>query len=268
MTNMTTNYVFTNYHRDDESGNASSASRVGLRDDYAMHRYHVNRLGRFSTIDPLARRGRNPQGLNRYSYAGNDPIGREDPSGMLDNLVCGPLGDCGGAGPSVGGDFGGDMAAGDPAVDGSGSGPGGNDFFGCDPSDPFNPCTLCTPLDPECSGCDPAISDCGCDPILGCEPYWPKVGWAHYLSLLALLRITLRIAVTTYKFASVLRGVCTYRIFCGNTSHSCGVDTVTMKAPCPHEFLVFDFLVVRTGIHSHCVRVGLAFGQDTPAPCS
>jgi RHS repeat-associated protein len=170
MTNMTTNYVFTNYHRDDESGN-----------DYAMHRYHVNRLGRFSTIDPLPRRGRNPQGLNRYSYAGNDPTGREDPSGMLDNLVCGPLGDCGGAGPSVGGDFGGDMAAGDPAVETGGSGPGGDDFFGCDPSDPFQPCSgYCSDLDPECYGCDPGFSVCDCDPIYGCE-YWPKVGWAHYL---------------------------------------------------------------------------------------
>jgi RHS repeat-associated protein len=177
MTNTTTKYVFTSYHRDDESGN-----------DYAMHRYHVNRLGRFSTIDPLPRRGRNPQGLNRYSYAGNDPIGREDPSGMLDNLVCGPLGDCGGAGPSVGGDFGGDMAAGDPAVEVGGSGPGGNDFFGCDPSDPFRPCGgYCSDLEPECYRCDPGFSVCDCDPILGCEPSWPKVGWAHYLSLLALL---------------------------------------------------------------------------------
>jgi hypothetical protein len=148
----------------------------------------VNRLGRFSTIGPLPRRGRNPQGLNRYSYAGNDPIGREDPSGMLDNLVCGPLGDCGGAGPSVGRDFGGDMAAGDPAVDGSGSGPGGNDFFGCDPSDPFRPCSgYCSDLDPECYGCDPGFSVCDCDPIYGCE-YWPKVGWAHYLELLAALK--------------------------------------------------------------------------------
>jgi hypothetical protein len=64
--------------------------------------------------------------------------------------------------------------------------------FPCDPSNPFNPCTLCTPLDPECSGCDPAVSDCGRDPILGCEPYWPKVGWAHYLTLLALLNSLLR----------------------------------------------------------------------------
>jgi RHS repeat-associated protein len=91
MTNTTTHYVFTNYHRDHESGNAPFASRMRLRDDYALHRFHVNRPGRFSAIDPMPRRGTNPQSLNRYSYSQNDPIGREDLSGMLDNLVCGPL---------------------------------------------------------------------------------------------------------------------------------------------------------------------------------
>ncbi len=63
---------FTSYERDSESGN-----------DYAMMRYHVNRLGRFSSPDPLGGSVINPQSLNRYAYTANDPVNLIDPSGSV-----------------------------------------------------------------------------------------------------------------------------------------------------------------------------------------
>ncbi len=68
----TTKWKFTTYERDDESGN-----------DYAMARYDVSRLGRFSAPDPLAGSTISPQSLNRYSYVANDPINYHDPSGQF-----------------------------------------------------------------------------------------------------------------------------------------------------------------------------------------
>lgn len=63
--------IFTSYYRDSESGN-----------DYAMARSYVNRLGRFSSPDPLMGSVSDPQSLNRYAYAGNDPGNLVDPSGL------------------------------------------------------------------------------------------------------------------------------------------------------------------------------------------
>ncbi len=67
--------LFTTYERDSESGN-----------DYAMARYHVSRLARFSSPDPLSGNTRDPQSLNRYSYVRNMPVILTDPSGL-----CGPV---------------------------------------------------------------------------------------------------------------------------------------------------------------------------------
>ena len=47
-----------------------------------MFRYHVNRLGRFSSPDPLAGSLANPQSLNRYSYVVSDPVNLTDPLGL------------------------------------------------------------------------------------------------------------------------------------------------------------------------------------------
>ncbi|MFZ0462550.1 MAG: RHS repeat-associated core domain-containing protein [Candidatus Acidiferrales bacterium] len=63
---------FTTYEYDAESGN-----------HYAMARYHVSRLGRLSSPDPLAGSTADPQSLNRYSYSINDPSNVTDPSGAL-----------------------------------------------------------------------------------------------------------------------------------------------------------------------------------------
>jgi RHS repeat-associated protein len=74
----TTKWRFTSYERDAESGN-----------DYAIHRYYSNRLGRFQTPDPLAGSVFNPQSLNRYAYVLNDPINLADPLGLCPpGVVC------------------------------------------------------------------------------------------------------------------------------------------------------------------------------------
>jgi RHS repeat-associated protein len=62
---------FTSYERDSESGN-----------DYAMMRYDVNRLGRFSSPDPIGGSLADPQSLNRYAYVENDPTNGADPLGL------------------------------------------------------------------------------------------------------------------------------------------------------------------------------------------
>lgn len=66
----TTKYFFTSYERDSESEN-----------DYAQARYHVNRLGRFGSPDPMAGSIADPQSLNRYAYTRNFPTGLVDRHG-------------------------------------------------------------------------------------------------------------------------------------------------------------------------------------------
>jgi RHS repeat-associated protein len=90
---------FTSYERDSESGN-----------DYAMARYNVNRLGRFSSPDPIGGSLADPQSLNRYAYTRNDPINLADPSGLF-YYDCSWYGTCG---PAGGGGFGGGGGGGGP----------------------------------------------------------------------------------------------------------------------------------------------------------
>lgn len=63
--------LFSSYERDSESGN-----------DYAMARYQVNRLGRFSSPDVRGGSLNDPQSINRYAYALNDPCNLSDPFGL------------------------------------------------------------------------------------------------------------------------------------------------------------------------------------------
>jgi RHS repeat-associated protein len=83
---------FSTYERDSESVN-----------DYALARYQVNRLGRFSSPDPLAGGTGDPQSLNRYAYTRNDPVDYVDPTGMY--LVGLPNTPGGAPGPANGGGF-------------------------------------------------------------------------------------------------------------------------------------------------------------------
>lgn len=49
---------------------------------YYLHaRYYIANIGRFTSPDPLYGQLRNPQSLNRYTYALNNPLGLIDPSG-------------------------------------------------------------------------------------------------------------------------------------------------------------------------------------------
>ena len=67
---------FTTYERDAESGN-----------DYAQARYYISRLARFSSTDPLPGSIVDPQSLNRYTYANNQPTTMVDPSGLCDEMA-------------------------------------------------------------------------------------------------------------------------------------------------------------------------------------
>jgi RHS repeat-associated protein len=70
-TGTASKWKFTSYERDSESQN-----------DYAMARFHVNRLARFSSPDPHAGSIADPQSLNRYTYARNNPVSLTDPTGL------------------------------------------------------------------------------------------------------------------------------------------------------------------------------------------
>ena len=52
--------------------------------DYAQNRYYSSTWGRFVTADPYQASGgaANPGSWNRYAYAGNDPAGAADPTGL------------------------------------------------------------------------------------------------------------------------------------------------------------------------------------------
>jgi len=66
---------FTSYER---------SSQTGL--DYAQNRTYDSKQGRFTQVDPLgmgAASLSNPQSLNMYSYVGNDPVNRTDPTGLF-----------------------------------------------------------------------------------------------------------------------------------------------------------------------------------------
>jgi RHS repeat-associated protein len=65
------NFIFTTYERDSESGN-----------DYALARSYANGQGRFLAPDPLEGVVGDPQSWNRYAYVENDPINLSDPSGQ------------------------------------------------------------------------------------------------------------------------------------------------------------------------------------------
>ena len=52
--------------------------------DYAGARYYASGNGRFSTVDPMQGRLADPQTLNRYVYARNNPLRFVDPTGLYE----------------------------------------------------------------------------------------------------------------------------------------------------------------------------------------
>ena len=80
----TTEWEFTSYERDSESGN-----------DYALGREYENRLARFSAVDTTVTQAADPQQWNGYVYVAGDPINRVDPSGhTLEPIGCGEIYGC------------------------------------------------------------------------------------------------------------------------------------------------------------------------------
>ncbi|HMM80491.1 MAG TPA: RHS repeat-associated core domain-containing protein [Pyrinomonadaceae bacterium] len=74
---------YTGYEKDEESGL-----------EYAQARYYNATHGRFTSVDPLTASAtiRNPQTLNRYSYALNSPYKFTDPLGLLSQYTTGACG--------------------------------------------------------------------------------------------------------------------------------------------------------------------------------
>jgi len=66
---------FTGHERDEKTGL-----------DYMLARYYGSNQARFLSVDPLASSADPavPQSWNRYAYVRNNPVGRTDPTGMLD----------------------------------------------------------------------------------------------------------------------------------------------------------------------------------------
>ena len=65
-------YKFAGMERDSETGN-----------DHTWFRSYESNLGRWLSPDPLAGDITNPQSLNRYAYAMNNPTNLIDPSGLV-----------------------------------------------------------------------------------------------------------------------------------------------------------------------------------------
>jgi len=166
----------------------------------ALYREHSARIGRFLTPDVKAGNRFNPQRMNRYSYASDDPINRWDPHGTNScpcvddcdiggagdiNQGCGPE-DAGGGDPTGGG--GGDWSVDSGGGYSGGGGGGGGDPTG--PPNPVNPPTGPSTCDPVTGmGCSPNPQPCdpSTDPTCGngCDPSDPNCAttgtqsWCH-----------------------------------------------------------------------------------------
>jgi RHS repeat-associated protein len=70
-------YLFTGKERDAESG----------LDDFPA-RYFTSSMGRFMSPDPMGGHLEDPQTLNRYAYARNNPTSLTDPTGLDSYLSC------------------------------------------------------------------------------------------------------------------------------------------------------------------------------------
>jgi RHS repeat-associated protein len=69
------------YKAREQAGDLGLGKNHGLY--YLRARFYDPTIGRFLTPDPLRGFSTDPQSLNRYAYAGNNPVNRVDPTGML-----------------------------------------------------------------------------------------------------------------------------------------------------------------------------------------
>jgi hypothetical protein len=72
---------------------------------------------------------------------------------------------------------------------------------------------------------------------------------------------------TTYKYVSVANDICTYSVFCPTSPHICGLDTVTVQAPCTQTYFLTSWLKVRVGIYSTCFPGLTNILSNTPLAC-
>jgi RHS repeat-associated protein len=91
---ITTHYTYSPYGETTKAGTADTPSQFTGRENdgssnlyYYRSRYYMPRLGRFVSEDPSRFFG----GLNLYTYVGNDPLDRTDPSGNCPSCLIGAL---------------------------------------------------------------------------------------------------------------------------------------------------------------------------------
>ncbi len=97
-------------------------------------RFYSPKMGRFLSADPMAPNIASPQGFNRYSYALNNPIRYNDPTGYWIDEGCGMGGGGGGTGCNL------------PTSGGGGGGGGGGETTTSTPTSTSTPTvtpTLC-----------------------------------------------------------------------------------------------------------------------------
>ncbi|HKR62134.1 MAG TPA: peptidoglycan DD-metalloendopeptidase family protein, partial [Thermoanaerobaculia bacterium] len=73
--------------QDNEPRKFTGHERDGHSLDYMHARYYTAEWGRFLSVDPGPSDLRRPQTWNRYVYAENNPVNRNDPDGRLTNPV-------------------------------------------------------------------------------------------------------------------------------------------------------------------------------------
>jgi hypothetical protein len=78
----------------------------------------------------------------------------------------------------------------------------------------------------------------------------------------------LAIRVTSYKYDSVSFGVCTYNVFCGATTPTCGNAPLKKLAPCAYDYINVDWLLRTRGNVKTCDKLSTGDESDRPATCS
>ena len=72
---------------------------------------------------------------------------------------------------------------------------------------------------------------------------------------------------TVYKYASIANNVCTYTVFCPNSTHVCGPDAVTVEAPCAETYFITSWFKFRKGVNSTCFPGPTGILSNQSAEC-